>query len=119
MPVSGWWEPIVICVVVMPGAEAVSGVLPPPPDLPPVLLLDELQAAAARLTVTSPAMAAILAGCDLIMFFLSPCGLPPASADATRSVRLPRCSSLGRTPAAGPDRSGARSRPRYRAGRPE
>src|SRR6266700_3750297 len=90
MQVSGWWEPIVIVEVVMPGADAVSGAFPPPPppDLPPLLLLDELQAAAARLRTTSPAMAAILAGCDLIMFFLSPCGLPPTSAGATRSMCL-------------------------------
>src|ERR1700722_1011019 len=72
MPVSGWWLPIVMVVGVMPGADAVSAL--PLPDLPPLDDVDdddELQAAPARLRAASPATAASLAGCDLIMLFLS------------------------------------------------
>src|SRR5215472_9918646 len=94
MPVSGWWLPIVIVDAVMPGADAVSAVLPP--VLPP-LLDDELQAAAARLKAAIPATAASLAGCDLIMFFLSPCGRPPTIADATKSSSCPRARRTGRS----------------------
>src|SRR5579859_6103105 len=94
-------------VAVTPGAEAVSAVLPP---VLPLVLDDELQAAAARLRAASPATAASLAGCDLIMFFLSPCGRPPAIAGATKSSSCPRVRQAGRT--AGRARLGSR------AGRP-
>src|SRR5215472_12080206 len=99
MPVRGWWLPIVMVVLVMPGADAVSAVLPP---VLPVVVDDELQAAAARLRAASPATAAILAGCDLIMFFLSPCGQPPANTGATKSSSCPRARRAGRS--AGPPR---------------
>src|SRR5215469_4012970 len=107
MPVSGWWLPIVIVVAVMPGADAVSAVFPP---FLPLLLVDvELQPAAARLRTASPATAAILAGCDLIMFFLSPCRQPPATAGATRSSSCRRAARTGQ--------SAGRPRLGYRGGR--
>ncbi len=108
MPVSGWWQPIVIVEVVMPGAEAVSGVCrrrrrrPPPP-----LLLDELQAAAARLSggESGDGRHPRRMRSDHVL----PFSLRSAAVErrATRSVQLPDDSDPGRCLADQP----ARSRP--------
>src|SRR5579862_509598 len=105
MPVSGWWLPIRIDVLVMPGADAVS---PELLGLPDEELGLEPQAAATIASTASPATAAACNRCDLFMWCLPPGVHWPASAGARRS-RGVRC-------AAPPARRAGAARPGFPTG---
>src|SRR6266702_7149402 len=84
-PVRGWWLPMRIWVLVIPGADAAA----PPPEPPEPLELLEPQPAATSEAITAAAMTDRRSEEDLIMRSLLPGVRSPAAAGT--ASRGPRC----------------------------